>query len=446
MAPKILSSDKVKPLFDIAESQPFLLRELTLLERSIVKHWVHFYKTKIEGRSNPPSQYRDDFIKYLTSRGFSSSQLRDEKGKRTQLHFQNLFTANPSITLLPALFRITGLHVHLSDDELKAAFREVVKMHKEKTGKYPGWQDFAEYSKQRLFLKETGVIVPSPLRYQKRASSQNPGRKSNGMATLYSMYFDIPEEISFEDFESIEQKHEFTVDDLVDNLRRVQKWMDEQTVDSSIALTPSRVDIENYARTFEDGVPWNVYESWIYHGTNLKGVEPADCERSLEWLRQQIGIEDDKSFIRRPISNPRGYWTQQRIFNNYCEAWRCHNPRGYRPSSKILKDPPVQKDLEAMTRVKATLTAKHGELDPAQCEALGVPCVQVPSVSTIRERYPGGFQKLLKDIENRFCPNGGIGFSSKVQLTRMAKTHLGKNVPDRFAPIAVVNASRALTR
>jgi hypothetical protein len=204
------------------------------------------------------------------------------------------------------------------------------------------------------------------------------------------------------------------------------------------------VDIENYARLNKGGVPWNVYESWLYHGTELLGETPKNAVRSMEWLRDQSGINAERSFVRRPKSNPSGYWTKPRILENFCEAWRSTNPRGFIPSQRMLADPPTAKDIESIARIQASILQTYGELVPEVCQERKVPSVQIPSFSTIKERYPGGYQGLLADIERRYGPNGGIRFSNGVALHRMAASHRERNANDYSAPIRVLQLAKSM--
>lgn len=444
MGRKHINPDIVKPIFDLDQQHPFLLRPLTGYEKSVVGHFRNFYRSRIANSGRPTSEFRDEFIKQLIARGFAGYLFRRENGTEDRTLFQNLFKSKPDITLLPAMSRIVGLHHVLTESELRDGFRELVEIHKNHTGKYLSWADMARYHKQRLFLPKTGILAPDPLRYQKRAKEIDPSAPTHGVSFFYRAYFEIPREISTDDFAKIEAGHWHSLEDLIDNLRKVQKWMLEVYPNVPGSITPSRVDIESYANNFEDGISWNVYESWLYHGTELATPTPHDAVRSLDWLREQCGFDEARTFQRRSKSNPRGFWTPEKIRESFCEAWRIASPSGFRPSFRILADPPTLQTIERMAREQALILDTFGFLDTEVCQERSVPCSQIPSVSTIKERYPGGFQKLLADIEMRYRPDGGIQFSSGVQLTRLAHMHNKSNSPDRFAPVQVAKKAGEL--
>lgn len=444
MTPKLIEPDQVKPLFDMSLKHPFLLRAMTEYERSAVNHWTHFYRDRISRSGRAPGDYRNEFTMHLRSRGFKPGHLRMERGKRNDLLFQNLFSFAPRITLLPAVFRITGLNIQLHESELRGGFREFVDIYKGANGEYPRRNAFVEAHRNRFFLPQTGILFPHPKRLYERSLKAMNGSSVDGIARIYQQYFDIPDEISHDDLAKISSLSQYRLEDLIDNLRKVQKVLDEQSSNTPVALTPSSIDIDNYARVAENGVPWNAYESWIYHGTELLGGTPKGAVRSLEWLREQAGIVNERTYVRRPKTKPHGYWTKDRIAKHFCEAWHVINPRGFQPARRILADPPLMSDIGFLARTQASIILTHGELVPQICREQNVPCVQVPSVSTIKEQYPGGYQKLLADIERRHEPSGGIKFSSGIALRQMASAHNRRNTPDPYAPAQVVRLAREI--
>ncbi len=412
MAPILLKPELVKPMFDMNVQQLFLLRPMTGYERSIVNHWCFYYKNTIYGHRESPGSYRDDFILYLGTKGFRPKTLRSKSSNRDALLFQDLFKIMPKIDFLTALNRITGMNIKLHDEEIRDGFREFVFMFRDQNGDLPRRKDFVKASEERLFLPETGIILFHPLRLQNRETKREGKGESYGIAYFYEKFFEIPGEITLKEIESLRSASRYSLDDLINNLKNVQKSLENKPRNIPGELVATQVDIENYEKENPGAVPWGAYSSWLYHNSELVGSLPNDCVRSLDWLREQAGVSKAKVFTRRAVQNPRGYWTKQLIFDGFCEAWLAHNPSGYQPYNRKLLDPPRLSHIAAMCRIQADILNEYGMLDAEACFSRKVPMIQIPSVSTIRERYPGGYKQLLADVQDHHRLAGQIRYTS----------------------------------
>ena len=418
--------NEIRLTFDISKDQPFLIREMTGYEQSIAKHWIHFYRQKLQRRSCYPHEVYGEFFNKMRRKNYGAGVFTNRLDGENIL-FQNLFVHAPKITIAAALARLAGTTIIPTDAERKLAFMEVVALHQEKHGKdvLPTWNDFRDYAKQRLFLPKTGILA---LGYE-TLTRDHEGEGPKDVVDFYRRYYEIPgPEISLEAISRI-SKPTYSLEDLIENYKRVYEWIRESDPDLEDGIIPSKTDIEAF-HLEQGGLPWRPYDSWI---TETE-------QRSLESIANLAGFERTKRLTVPTNRMPNGFWTEERIRERFLEAWKAPNPQGIDLSIGRLWDPPTSGELSRINKLHNRMKKENGGvLDAEACaqKTPPLPAVEVPGPKTIADSYPGGYLKLLKDIEDKHGRGMPMRFSNRTSLAGLYRSFKEKNMKPSEVPLAV---------
>lgn len=445
----------VKRQFNLELGQAFLLRPLTPLEIEIVDHWIDFYskENKSKKKNLPASALQTKFRKYLAAQGYDAGLFDVRAKEKGILLFQGLFKASPQIDFLTAVKRCTGNEINVSELEARLAFREFAinflyyRPEARFERRLPNFEDIQSAHESKLFLANTGIILLSKhiIKHRDRPF------KTNEICLYYAYYFDLPREISFELLEAV-MPSEKNLQALSERLKQI---VDAISIEFDVALPVLVLDgadlRDNYFKLM-------TYASNLFKYINSKDPElRTNMElftkdfNKIDQVPKNINCANGNVVIKHiPVKLN---WTPKEIRENFIEAWKASNPYAYIPEDGVLIDPPSTKKLIKIREIQLDIVKRLGYLDEEECERLNVSTIPVISSPEITKKYPGGYQQLLRDIENMVWPSietddidiarndNGITFTDKRQLKGLVNAYINNERSFEESPRAVVRGA-----
>lgn len=343
----------------------------------------------------------------LSKKGFGASTLRPINGRAEQA-FQGLFIARNNIDLLSAVCKISGNAIELEPVEKRMAFREAVAYYRstntDPKRPLPNLLVMDEYSRQRMFLPNTGVICPSGTAFK---YTQKPLNVSS-LFVQYARFFSIPDEISIEDLRTIMPRPIEDIREVHEKLRAYREVMQ-----STLGISLPNLDV-NRPGSDEEIMQIATKTCVMFKTIDLQ--DEALMGMLLEFAKRygKIDVEIPPELRPEPLSVSLRIPKRGRVaspedtLQAFKDVWEFANPLGFKLDEKVLVDPPTVAYFKNARSIQNQIIKTHGGLSEELCDEVDVPSFIVPTTQEIT-KYKGkcggrGLLAILRDIEDSVWP------------------------------------------
>lgn len=276
----------------------------------------------------------------LSKKGYGASTLRPINGRAEQA-FQGLFIARNNIDSFSAVCKISGNAIELEPVEKRMAFREAVAYYRstntDPKRPLPNLLVMDEYSRQRLFLPNTGVICPSGTAFK---YTQKPLNVSS-LFVQYARFFSIPDEISIDDLRTIMPRP-------IEDIRVVHEKLKayREVMQSTLGISLPNLDV-NRPGSDEEIMQIATKTCVMFKTIDLQ--DEALMGMLLEFAKRygKIDVEIPSELRPEPLSVSLRIPKRGRVaspedtLQAFMDVWEFVNPLGFNLDEKVLVDPPT---------------------------------------------------------------------------------------------------------